>query len=253
MYESNLSCVIGYPHTADNMDTTKPLLCTLPPPWDGPHPLVMSHRAGGNEAPENTLAALRSAEAAGSRVSAQMRAHAGFKKWELWCGIVYLKHGNVPQVMQMDVLPTLDGTPVIFHDINMKRATGQDIDIRQVCCWPRMLWVSLSTMLRSMDAQTTIKIKSCPIYCRCPQAPSQSIRRSWTRCCLAWTRSPSTPRSSKMAGGSPRWRSFLMRYKAASERLCMHVLQQQRLANWVRMPLTGWARHLPAAGILGRE
>ena len=38
------------------------------------------------------------------------------------------------QVMQMDVLPTLDGTPVIFHDINMKRATGQDIDIRQVRC-----------------------------------------------------------------------------------------------------------------------
>ena len=36
------------------------------------------------------------------------------------------------QVMQMDVLPTLDGTPVIFHDINMKRATGQDLDIRQV-------------------------------------------------------------------------------------------------------------------------
>lgn len=28
----------------------------------------MSHRAGGNEAPENTLAALRSAEEAGSRV-----------------------------------------------------------------------------------------------------------------------------------------------------------------------------------------
>jgi glycerophosphoryl diester phosphodiesterase len=28
----------------------------------------MSHRAGGNEAPENTLAALRSAEKAGSRV-----------------------------------------------------------------------------------------------------------------------------------------------------------------------------------------
>ncbi len=76
----------------------------LPPPWDMARPgqpLVMSHRAGGNEAPENTLAALRHAESAGSRV------------------------------MQMDILPTADGTPVVFHDVNMKRATGVDEDIRQ--------------------------------------------------------------------------------------------------------------------------
>ena len=46
---------------------------------------------------------------------------------------------NTLQVMQMDVLPTLDGTPVFFHDINMKRATGLDVDIRQVSCLPRML------------------------------------------------------------------------------------------------------------------
>ena len=43
----------------------------LPAPWNEAvpgRPLVVSHRAGGNEAPENTLAALRSAEAAGSKV-----------------------------------------------------------------------------------------------------------------------------------------------------------------------------------------
>ena len=77
----------------------------LPAPWDKAEPgrpMVMSHRAGGNEAPENTLAALRHAEDAGSRV------------------------------MQMDVLPTADGIPVVFHDINMRRATGVDIDIREV-------------------------------------------------------------------------------------------------------------------------
>ena len=76
----------------------------LPPPWDKAQPgrpLVMSHRAGGNEAPENTLAALRHAESAGSRV------------------------------MQMDILPTADGTPVVFHDVNMRRATGLDEDIRK--------------------------------------------------------------------------------------------------------------------------
>lgn len=79
-------------------------LSGLPPPWDDAkcgRPMVMSHRAGGNEAPENTLAALRHAEKAGSRV------------------------------MQMDILPTADGTPVVFHDINMKRATGVDKDIRK--------------------------------------------------------------------------------------------------------------------------
>ncbi len=77
---------------------------TLPAPWDKAEPgrpMVMSHRAGGNEAPENTLAALRHAEKAGSRV------------------------------MQMDILPTVDGIPVVFHDINMRRATGVDIDIRE--------------------------------------------------------------------------------------------------------------------------
>ena len=76
----------------------------LPAPWDKAEPgrpMVMSHRAGGNEAPENTLAALRHAENAGSRV------------------------------MQMDILPTADGIPVVFHDINMRRATGVDIDIRE--------------------------------------------------------------------------------------------------------------------------
>lgn len=36
------------------------------------------------------------------------------------------------QVMQMDILPTLEGVPVIFHDLNLKRATGLDADIRQV-------------------------------------------------------------------------------------------------------------------------
>ncbi|KAK9790765.1 hypothetical protein WJX73_010554 [Symbiochloris irregularis] len=80
-------------------------ISTLPAPWDQAkpgRPMVMSHRAGGNEAPENTLAALRCAEAAGSRV------------------------------MQMDVLQTADGTPVVFHDISLKRATGVDKDIRQV-------------------------------------------------------------------------------------------------------------------------
>jgi hypothetical protein len=48
----------------------------LPAPWNEAvpgRPLVVSHRAGGNEAPENTLAALRSAEAAGSKVLTQQR------------------------------------------------------------------------------------------------------------------------------------------------------------------------------------
>ena len=59
-------------------------------------PLIVSHRAGGNEAPENTIAALRAAQKAGSRV------------------------------MQMDVLLSEDGIPVVFHDKQLKRATGVD-------------------------------------------------------------------------------------------------------------------------------
>ncbi|KAK9824148.1 hypothetical protein WJX72_008107 [[Myrmecia] bisecta] len=70
------------------------------PPIQDCEPIVISHRAGGNEAPENTLAALRNAEKSGSRV------------------------------MQMDILQTSDGVPVIFHDTNMKRATGVDVDIK---------------------------------------------------------------------------------------------------------------------------
>ena len=39
-------------------------------PWreTAQFPLIVSHRAGGNEAPENTIAALRAARKAGSRV-----------------------------------------------------------------------------------------------------------------------------------------------------------------------------------------
>ena len=32
----------------------------------------------------------------------------------------------------MDILPTREGTPVIFHDTSLLRATGVDADIRQV-------------------------------------------------------------------------------------------------------------------------
>jgi hypothetical protein len=36
------------------------------------------------------------------------------------------------QVMQMDVLQTADGTPVVYHDPNMLRGTGVDIAIKDV-------------------------------------------------------------------------------------------------------------------------
>ncbi len=34
--------------------------------------------------------------------------------------------------MQMDILPTSEGTPVIFHDTSLLRACGVDADIQQV-------------------------------------------------------------------------------------------------------------------------
>lgn len=96
-----------------------------------------------NEAPENTLAALRSAEEAGSRVMLlSARSQSPFKKIASLPGdIKVLSRAQhhiselylvVFQVMQMDILPTAEGTPVVFHDLNMKRATGLDADIRQV-------------------------------------------------------------------------------------------------------------------------
>ena len=62
----------------------------------------------------------------------------------------------IEQVMQMDVLATADGTPVIFHDINMKRATGVDIDIRTV----RVLQQCLAQMV-SRDASVHAKGRAC--------------------------------------------------------------------------------------------
>ena len=104
----------------------------LPAPWNEARPgrpLVVGHRAGGNEAPENTLAALHSAEAAGCKARCCMF---------LLCYINFAGVPSIPvefcvtQVMQMDILPTRDGTPVIFHDTSLLRATGVDADIRQV-------------------------------------------------------------------------------------------------------------------------
>ena len=81
-----------------------PLANRLPGQWrgSGSLPLIVSHRAGGNEAPENTIAALRAAQKAGSRV------------------------------MQMDILPSQEGVPVIFHDKQLQRATGVDKNIMSV-------------------------------------------------------------------------------------------------------------------------
>ena len=48
----------------------------LASPWQsatkGGRPLVASHRAGGNEAPENTLAAIRHAQSVGSKVGSDV-------------------------------------------------------------------------------------------------------------------------------------------------------------------------------------
>ena len=110
----------------------------LPAPWDEARPgrpLVVGHRAGGNEAPENTLAALHSAEAAGCKawslcfnIKIQQHHHCWLGKWRS-------TKASAPQIMQMDILPTREGTPVIFHDTSLLRATGVDADIRQVHIW----------------------------------------------------------------------------------------------------------------------
>ena len=130
---------------------------TLPAPWDKAEPgrpMGMSHRAGGNEAPENTLAALRHAEKAGSRV------------------------------MQMDILPTVDGIPVVFHDINMRRATGVDIDIREASrnsslqsdiqfSWFQFIPCRLGS--RSMLAHSSSSHTYKSSYSRRVQVPSSSL------------------------------------------------------------------------------
>jgi glycerophosphoryl diester phosphodiesterase len=41
--------------------------------------------------------------------------------------------------MQMDVLQTADGTPVVYHDPNMLRGTGVDVAIKDVSPGPLCL------------------------------------------------------------------------------------------------------------------
>ena len=59
-------------------------------------PRVMAHRGGGAKAPENTLAAMRRAAASGVG----------------W--------------VELDVMLTGDGVPVLFHDDSLERITGRD-------------------------------------------------------------------------------------------------------------------------------
>ena len=59
-------------------------------------PPVMAHRGGGAKAPENTLAAMRRAAASGVG----------------W--------------VELDVMLTGDGVPVLFHDDSLERITGRD-------------------------------------------------------------------------------------------------------------------------------
>jgi len=61
-----------------------------------------SHRGGGAERPENSLAAFRNAI-------------------QLGC-----------QLLELDVHLTSDGKVVVIHDANLRRLTGVDVDIRKV-------------------------------------------------------------------------------------------------------------------------
>lgn len=58
------------------------------------------------------------------------------------------------QVMQMDILGTKDGVPVVFHDINMKRATGLDADIRQVLTPQRPVLIDPTFLLTGLPMLT---------------------------------------------------------------------------------------------------
>ncbi|HET7379009.1 MAG TPA: glycerophosphodiester phosphodiesterase family protein [Gaiellales bacterium] len=69
--------------------------------------LVVAHRGGGAEAPENTLAAFRAAIAAGA------------------------------DAIEVDVLPSRDGHPVVHHDERLLRTAGVDaavwdLDLREL-------------------------------------------------------------------------------------------------------------------------
>jgi len=69
-----------------------------------PASLVMrhsSHRGGASERPENTIIAFRHAVSLGS------------------------------QLLELDVYKTKDGVPVVVHDANLIRLTGQSLDVRQ--------------------------------------------------------------------------------------------------------------------------
>lgn len=61
---------------------------------DWPYPLWIAHRGGGNGAPENTLAAIRSG------------ARAGFR------------------MVEFDVMLSRDGVPVLIHDVTLERTTN---------------------------------------------------------------------------------------------------------------------------------
>jgi glycerophosphoryl diester phosphodiesterase len=72
----------------------------------------------------------------------------------------------------MDILPTKDGTPVVFHDISLKRATGVTADIRQVrrgllkMLWPSFKTASHQPVVIGIETCSGTKDKVCGCMCR---------------------------------------------------------------------------------------
>ena len=64
--------------------------------------LVIAHRGASHEAPENTM-----------------------KAFELACK-------NGADMIEVDILPSADGVPVVIHDTFTKRLTGTEADIRNI-------------------------------------------------------------------------------------------------------------------------
>lgn len=79
--------------------------------------------------------------------------------------------------MQMDILPTADGTPVVFHDINMKRATGLDEDIRKASLLHLLLNFCLQGQIASTDDMHMgiADLMRQPEHARCLQVPTSQL------------------------------------------------------------------------------
>lgn len=202
------------------------------------HPPIIAHRGAGSDAPENTLAAIKSAQAQGA-------------KW-----------------IELDIKITYDGVPILMHDDTLDRTTnGTGLvaektweDLRKldagVKFGPRFAGETVPSLesviklILELDMSLVAELKPCPGRAKATTMVAMiELAKSWPERDLlpmissfdmdslemAAQLEPHWPRCLLFRGWDPDWRQKVSRAGACAMSVSAEHLTQERIEEIVRL------------------